>query len=49
MKIKQVLSVGWYQWEGGGHKERAKEGKYGRSTMCENGTVRPVETIPRRG
>jgi hypothetical protein len=32
-KVKQVLSRGWYQWEGGGHKERAKEGKYGGSIM----------------
>jgi hypothetical protein len=22
-KVKQVLSEGWYQWEGGGYKERA--------------------------
>jgi hypothetical protein len=21
-KVKQVLSGGWYQWEGGGYKER---------------------------
>jgi hypothetical protein len=24
-KVKQVLSRGGYQWEGGGHKERVKE------------------------
>jgi hypothetical protein len=28
-KVKQVLSGGWYQWEGGGYKERMKEGGYG--------------------
>jgi hypothetical protein len=26
---EQVLSGGWYQWEGRGHKERVEEGKYG--------------------
>jgi hypothetical protein len=25
-KVKQVLSGGRYQWEGGGYKERVKEG-----------------------
>jgi hypothetical protein len=28
-KIKQVLSGCGYQWEGGGDKERVKEGEYG--------------------
>jgi hypothetical protein len=32
-KEKQVLSQGWHQWERGGHKERVKEGEYGRSIM----------------
>jgi hypothetical protein len=27
--IKQVLSGGWYQWEGRGRKERVKEGECG--------------------
>jgi hypothetical protein len=27
-KVKQVLSCGQYQWEGGGYKERVKEGEY---------------------
>jgi hypothetical protein len=31
-KVKQVLSGDWYQWEGGGHTERVKEGKYGGNT-----------------
>jgi hypothetical protein len=26
-KVEQVFS--WYQWEGGGHKEKVKDGKYG--------------------
>jgi hypothetical protein len=25
--VKQVLTGGWYQWEGGGYKERVKEAK----------------------
>jgi hypothetical protein len=25
-KVKLVLSGGWYQWEGGGYKERVNEG-----------------------
>jgi hypothetical protein len=32
-KVKQVLSGGWYQWEGVEHKERVKEGDNSRSTM----------------
>jgi chitinase len=28
-KAKQVLSGGWHQWKGRGHKERGKEGKHG--------------------
>jgi hypothetical protein len=28
-RIKQVPFEGEYQWEGRGHKERVKEGKYG--------------------
>jgi hypothetical protein len=28
-KIKQVLSVGWYQQDGGGYRERVKEDEYG--------------------
>jgi hypothetical protein len=25
IRVKQVLSGGWYQWEGRGYKERAEE------------------------
>jgi chitinase len=32
-KVKQVLFGGWHQWEEGGHKERVKEGEYGRNIM----------------
>jgi hypothetical protein len=32
-KVKQVLSGGWYQWEGGGHKERVKEGGCGENIV----------------
>jgi hypothetical protein len=32
-KVKQVLSGGWYQWEGGGYKERVQEGEYGGNSM----------------
>jgi hypothetical protein len=32
-KVKQVLYGALYQWEGKGHKEKVKEGEYGRSTM----------------
>jgi hypothetical protein len=32
-KAKQILSGGWYQWEGGGHKERVEEDEYGENTM----------------
>jgi hypothetical protein len=28
-KVKRVLSGDGYQWEGGGYKERVKEGEYG--------------------
>jgi hypothetical protein len=28
-KGKQALSMGGYQWEGGGYKKRVKEDKYG--------------------
>jgi hypothetical protein len=51
-KEKHVLLWRWCQWEGEGHKERVKEGKYGGNyhvLMHENGTMRPVETILRRG
>jgi hypothetical protein len=27
-KVKQVLSRSRYQWEGGGYKERVKEGEF---------------------
>jgi hypothetical protein len=27
--VKQILSWGWYQWEGVKYKERMKEGEYG--------------------
>jgi chitinase len=27
-KVKQVLCGGWHQWEGGGYKDRVKEGEY---------------------
>jgi hypothetical protein len=42
---------GWYQWEGGGYKERVKEGEYGTNTVhtCVNGKMRPVETVPEMG
>jgi hypothetical protein len=26
---EQVLSGGWYQWDGRGYKEKMKEGEYG--------------------
>jgi hypothetical protein len=32
-KIKHVLSGDWYQWEGGGYKERVKEGEYNGNIM----------------
>jgi hypothetical protein len=32
-KVKQLLSRGWYQWEGGGDKERVQEGEYGRNAV----------------
>jgi hypothetical protein len=32
-KVKQVLFESWYQWEGGAHKERVKEGEYGENIM----------------
>jgi hypothetical protein len=28
-RVKQVSSRGEYQWQEGGHKERANEGEYG--------------------
>jgi hypothetical protein len=27
-KVKQILSGGWYRWEGGEYQKRVKEGKY---------------------
>jgi hypothetical protein len=27
-KVKQILAGSWYQWEGGGYKERVKEGEW---------------------
>jgi hypothetical protein len=49
-KIKHVLPWGWYQWKGGGDKERVKKGKYGGSTifMYCNGTMKRVETVLRQ-
>jgi hypothetical protein len=41
-KIKQILSGGWHQWEGGGYKKSVKEEilwKY-YALMCENGKMR---------
>jgi hypothetical protein len=32
-EVKQALSGYWEQWEGGGHKESMKEGKYGGSIL----------------
>jgi hypothetical protein len=32
-KVKQVLSRGWYQWEGEGYKERVWEGECGENIM----------------
>jgi hypothetical protein len=32
-KIKQILSGGWYQWEGGEYKERMKEDGYRENIM----------------
>jgi hypothetical protein len=29
--------------------ERVKDGEYGRSTLYENRTMKPVEIVPRRG
>jgi hypothetical protein len=34
LKVKQVLSGGWYQWEGTGCKERVKEAECNRNIMC---------------
>jgi hypothetical protein len=47
-KVKQVLSGGLVPVGGGGHKERVSEGEYTGNIMhsCENGKMRPVETIP---
>jgi hypothetical protein len=47
-KVKRALSGDWYQWEGGGYKERVQKGEYGGNIMylCINGKMRPVETIP---
>jgi hypothetical protein len=56
-KVKQFLSKGWYHWEGGGHNEMVKEGKYGGCIlyfvfviwwMYENRTMKPVEIVLRR-
>jgi hypothetical protein len=32
-KVKQVLSRGWYQWKGGGYKERVKEAECNENIM----------------
>jgi hypothetical protein len=50
-KVKQVLSRSCYQWEGGWHKEKVKEGEYSGSTMysCMKMEQRSVETVLRRG
>jgi hypothetical protein len=32
-KVKQVLSRGWYQWEGGEYKERVKKSECSRNIM----------------
>jgi hypothetical protein len=44
-----VLSGGRYQWEGREYREGVKEGGNNYVLMNENGTMRPVESIPRRG
>jgi hypothetical protein len=43
------LSGGWYQWDGREYREVVKEGEYSGNIMYKNGTLRPVETILRRG
>jgi hypothetical protein len=44
-KVKQALPGDWYQWEGGGYKERVLDGEYG-GILC---TQRPPETTPGMG
>jgi hypothetical protein len=48
-EVKQVLSGDGYQWEGGEHKERVKEGEYGASIifMYENRIMKPAEIFLR--
>jgi hypothetical protein len=47
-KVKQVLSGGWHQWEGGRYKERVQEVNMVEyyALMYENGKMRPVENVP---
>jgi hypothetical protein len=50
-KVKQVLSRGWYQWEGEDIRKgcrRVNVVEY-YVLMHENGKMRPVETIPGMG
>jgi hypothetical protein len=49
---KRVLSRGWYQWDGGGDiRKGCKRMNMVEifCTMCINGKMRPVETIPGMG
>jgi hypothetical protein len=51
-KVKQFLSRERCQWEKGSHKERVKEGKYGRSSLyscMKMNTLKPVEIVLRMG
>jgi hypothetical protein len=48
-KVKQVLSRGWYQWEGIGKGERRQSWWTYYAFICENRKLRHAETILRRG
>jgi hypothetical protein len=49
--IDQVLSGGWYQWEGEDTRKRCKRVNMVEILVLsyENGTMRSVETIPEMG
>jgi hypothetical protein len=49
-KVKQVLYIGEYQWDGGDHKERVKEGEYSKKYFIfvyENVIMEPVDIVLR--
>jgi hypothetical protein len=50
-KVKQILSGGWHQWDGGKHKERCRRVNMVEYSvlMYENGKMRPVDTTPGMG